>query len=382
MNARMPRPIGVVAGVALLAVLASGCWDREEINQRTLVLALGLDRGPRPGMYTVSAQIAVPGGIPLGLGGGATGAGGQARPPAMVIASTGHTVEEALFHLTRRIEWPMFLGHLRLVAISEEIARQGVRPILDTLRRDPQVRRLVWLVVTQGQARRLLEARSPLERVAVFFVANMLETLTRAGNMARIDLGEFGVRLANPGEDPTAPLLRVRGSDVQWRGIAVFSDDRMVGTLDPGETHLALSLRSGGPDRTEMELMVQGSRVRLRNFNRQTRIRPVPQREQPRVSVRVQYEANVAEVEGPLQMSRPEVLHQIERIAASDQRARLRQALRHLQRLGADPLGYGEQFRAFAPQAWKQIEGTDYFRTLPVDIQVRVAIRRVGMVQK
>lgn len=380
-SARSRRsPHLVIVAVTGLAVLVSGCWDRQELNQRTLMLALGIDRGPKPGLLTVSAEIAVPGGIPLGTG--QAGGGGRPRPPTTVMASTGHTVEEAIAHLSSRLEWPVFLGHVRVVAVSEEVARQGMGTILDVLRRNPQIRRLLWLVVTEGEARQLLDASPPTEQVPIFFVINQLDTQSRAGTFPRLDLGEFAIRAVNPGEDPAAPVLQVRKDDIQWNGLAVFRHDRMVGKLPPDETRTAFALASSGPDRAEIEMKMDKSRVRIRHFSRETRLTPVVTPEGPRMSVTVRLESNVVEVAGPMETSSPSVLQRIQRAAQEDEERRLRQVLSRLQRLGVDVLGYGEVFRARLPEVWKSMEGTSYFRTLPVDLQVDVTIRRVGMVTK
>src|SRR3954466_14348113 len=90
----------------LLMPLLTGCWDAQEIEQRATVLALGIDAAddrdedqeteggiahpkgkisiPDKDMIRLTAQIAVPGRIPLGPAQGA--AGGK---PVLIIQVVG-----------------------------------------------------------------------------------------------------------------------------------------------------------------------------------------------------------------------------------------------------------------------------------------------------
>ncbi|HEX7715629.1 MAG TPA: hypothetical protein VF531_16550 [Bacillota bacterium] len=52
---RPRKNLPLVACISCLTILA-GCWDLEEVDQRTFVTALGIDRGPR-GQVILTAQL-------------------------------------------------------------------------------------------------------------------------------------------------------------------------------------------------------------------------------------------------------------------------------------------------------------------------------------
>ncbi|WP_231571157.1 Ger(x)C family spore germination protein [Gordoniibacillus kamchatkensis] len=170
--------------VFVLAVpLLSGCWDRQEIEQRAVVLGVGIDvaseqtvnknegevshlRGsfpePETGNIRVTMQIAVPGRIPLGpgvsgSGGGGGGAGGQNT--VWVVDGFGQTINDALNNMQQSVALPLFYGHLRVIVISEAVAKKGIQNLNDFLRRNPEIRRMTWMVVSRGKAAEVMRLR-------------------------------------------------------------------------------------------------------------------------------------------------------------------------------------------------------------------------------
>lgn len=52
-------------------LLTTGCWNGRELNELAITLAIGLDR-TMDGQYLVTAQVANPGEVATGKGGGGT----------------------------------------------------------------------------------------------------------------------------------------------------------------------------------------------------------------------------------------------------------------------------------------------------------------------
>src|SRR5690606_8439762 len=110
-------------------------------------------------MIRLTAQIAVPGRIPLGPGdsSGTTGSG-AAQQTIWALDVTGHTIDDAVSNLQQQISAPISFGHLRIIVLSEEMARRGLQNLNDYLRRNAEVRRMTWMVVARGNAAELMRA--------------------------------------------------------------------------------------------------------------------------------------------------------------------------------------------------------------------------------
>ncbi|MFH5184093.1 hypothetical protein ACHHV8_16420 [Paenibacillus sp. TAB 01] len=100
MNLIRQKTLAVVLMLLLVSPLLSGCWDQLEIDERGIVLGIGIDKSDhtlakpedvinhpsgkvlhitKVGLIKISVQIAVPGRIPLGPGEGGGGGGGGKR---------------------------------------------------------------------------------------------------------------------------------------------------------------------------------------------------------------------------------------------------------------------------------------------------------------
>ena len=148
-------------------VFLSGCWDRREINELAIVKAIGIDKIDKN--YEVTLQIINPGVV----------SGNQSNydSPVSTFSEVGTTVLEAIRHLTVDIPRRPYFAHLRMIIISEEVARDGISPFLDFLLRDHEQRPDVYLVVSkEKRARDALEVLTSLEVVPANNIFFSLET--------------------------------------------------------------------------------------------------------------------------------------------------------------------------------------------------------------
>lgn len=374
---------------AVTAAPLAGCWDRLEIEDRATVVAVGLDPTGLRGLH-LSAQIAIPGQIPLGPGGGAIGGDGITSPRQTVFvdASDGPTVDQALASLQHTLNNELFLGHVRIVFVNETLARRGLHDVIDFFHRSAAIRRTSWLVVTPGRAADATDASPAFSSVPGLFFTDMMEHYVNMGVLPPIFLGTFLVTSADQGQDAILPYLWVQGQGTRLLGAAVFRGERMVDTLSTEALQAVEDVI--GPRKGGQVLMVPvagapGSRARLRVIDRQAHLRPGLAGGAPRVWVDVRLEANVEEEVGVQRLERPLEMEAVGQAAGTMVRDDILRAIRRTQADGADVFGLGELFRARYPgffrrevrtkQAWETL----WYPRLVPEVQVRVLVRRVGM---
>lgn len=206
--------------LAILALLLTGCWDQVEIEDRALVLGLSIDDASPEEMATeeqvthldntklpgrgisVTAQIAVPGRVPLGPGSGSSSDGAKASP-VWVVTVAGHTLDDAMNNLQQQIADPRYLVHLRVIVISESIARGRMDELHDYLRRNPEIRRRTWMLVSEGRASRFMDVDPPLQRVPTLYILSMMEKAVASGKFPGIISAASGLLIPNGDKAPT-----------------------------------------------------------------------------------------------------------------------------------------------------------------------------------
>ncbi|MCL6548454.1 MAG: Ger(x)C family spore germination protein [Alicyclobacillus sp.] len=407
---------GKVVLLLLLALGTTGCWDRLEIEQRAVLLGLAVDLyqagdGPeqlsdeqenleathpkgltpdRRRMLTLSAQIAVPGRIPLGPGEGGGGGGGGSEPSSAVwvLQSHGENLSDALQHLQQQVADKLFLGHLRVIVVSEAFARQrGVQEMVDFLRRDSEVRRTAWMVVCKQSAYDMLRTAPPLERLPTLYLISTLDHARQLGKMPNEFLGMFESKSAMKGRDPLLPYLDVlQPGNVNVAGLAYFRDGKMRGTLDPVQTAAYLTLTGvsvGGY--TELIPLAPGRYVMWEAYRRRERVKVDVQGGLPRFKVDIHIDGNVAERVGEnLNVNRSHTLAVIDREVARVAYRHALDVIEQTKRDHVDPVGFGEYVRAFQPSYWNRMVRTKerweaLYPKVPIEVEVHAKTHRLGM---
>jgi spore germination protein KC len=384
--------------MVLTMPLLGGCWDRLEIEDRGTILGLAIDpagpdtpsiTGPYsksnvPG-YRVTAQIAIPGRIPLGPGGGSSP--GETQKPVWVVSSTGKTLDGAINDLQQELADKVFLGHLRVIIVNRQLAADpGINDIQDFLRRNAEIRRLAWLVISTGDASEAMEAAPKLERVPTLYLVGTLDHAVVLGKLPNTFLGRYWSLLAAKGQEPVLPLLSVRGTDrIVIEGLAVFKGPRMVDRLDPLETaafmeimnerHAGYAVAVPKPGDPSGSIMYKGT-------NRKARVNVRGQGSNLSIDVTSRIEANIEEKTGPKPINQkiPEIEQEIRtQLTAGQQRL-----IAKTQRLGTDIFGFGEYVRGTRPTYWEENVQTrtrwdEMYAHIPVHCHVHLYIRRFGM---
>lgn len=364
-------------------LLLTGCWDRREIEERSNVMASGIDVCPEEQdcRLSISRQIAIPGRIPQGSAEGVSG-GGNADT-VVVLSASGRTPPETGARMQAELNRMISFGQTRVQVFGEEYARRGIEEYVDYLRRMPEFRRLMWVAVSEGRAEDVLRARPELERVPALFLNDMIEDAVRAGRLPQTTLGDFLVRLSNPGEEPVAPLIRMVERDhPMLTGLAVFRGPQLVGKLDLPEASTYLHLRGRTRVSEQLTLALPGDRQATATvYGSVSRYLLHSQRGRIHALVRIAMEAELTSLSPGLKSSDPSIMRMIEDAGAQEVQRRSRALVKRLQdELHSDILGLGEMVRSRMPAVWASLPSwPDAFDQAVFDFEVQFHLRRIGM---
>lgn len=203
-------PVKGVIVLLLVFPLLAGCWDRLEIEERATILGISLDiaKPESPEEEGEIAHIKEPPPsrrrndsddcsnchsrtIAFRPGYGRRSGWGGDQSPIWVIDVAGHTMDDCMANLEQQVADPLFLGHLRLIVISEAIARKGLSDINDFLRRNSEVRRAAWMIVSEGRAAKVMQAAPELERIPTLYLLSTLDNAVSRGKFPSDFLGIF-----------------------------------------------------------------------------------------------------------------------------------------------------------------------------------------------
>lgn len=406
--------------LCLLFLLLSGCWDRKELEDQAFVVTIGIDKG-KQNQLLVTFRIGIPSKSGLGQtgGGGQGGEGSIAEQASLLTTVAAPTIPAAIMLAQGYVNREINLLHTKAVIFGESFARDGVGPILSILARFRELRRNVFICVTEGSAYKLLENNEPdleksyakyWEGVKLMHTSGAIHSGTlfhdfitesaradRQGTMIYLAVNE-GSKKGDPGEIKVpdgflegqipvkaGEIPRKGGNKVEYLGTAVFKGDKMKLILDLTETQSLLML-SGNFHRTLYTVPdpeVENKYIPLE----------IKQGSLPRISVSIQGDKikikETLSLEGDLIAIQSKInyaeshksLEKLNQAVESNLRSRLEHLLQKLKKEGMDSVGYGSYVKRhfLTEKEWTEFNWSDKFKDAEITLDVNFSIRRTGM---
>lgn len=375
----------------VISLLLGGCWDRRELNDIAITMGVGVDYDPAVKDVHLSMQIIKPDqmkapGSGSGKGGG-RGNGGGSQQASFLLESQGRTVFEAIrqanFRSTHKINWT----HSVVIILGKSAVDNGVSPLLDLFIRDPEPRPTQWILVTETEAKRILEATSPLEKASAMSIDSLIKNTVNTSKAVTVDLQSFIEKLISKTTSAVAPIIKTSSEEPQeliLDGTAIFKKDKMVGKLNPSETRGLLWVTGqvkGGVISFEAK---REEPVTLEIIQASGSFKSQLNKGQPLIHLRIKVVCNLGEQETKEDMSDPEKLDFLAKKAARVVRTEITTAVKKTQQLRADAFGFGQSFYVKYPKEWKLMESRwdELFPQVKMDVKVDIAIKQVGETTK
>lgn len=343
---------------------------------------------PRKGMVRVAVQIALPGRIPLGPGESGGGGKGSVGQTVWVIDVVGHSINDAFMNLQQQISSRLFFGHLRVIVVSEAVARRGLENVNDYFRRNSEVRRMAWMMISKGQARKLMMAAPPLERVPTLYLMSTLDEGIRMGKFPKDFIGMFWSNVSKKGQEGFLPYVEIKKEqNVEIKGLAYFVDDHMVGVTKPLEIAGYLAVKGINPAGYRVFVQLDGAdeAVMTTATHRRSKISVQIKDDVPHFTIDIGIELNLeGKVSENVQIDNPAVMQMIENKQEEASVIFYSNIIKKSQEKGSDYFGFGEIVRAKKPQYWnKRIKTAEGWRNMykdcTFDVKVSMKLRRIGM---
>jgi spore germination protein KC len=382
--------LGLLA--ALTIPLLSGCWSRKELNNLAIVSGMGIDKSDR-NRYHISIQVVNPDQLA-----GRKAAGGQ--PAVIVFETDAGTISEALRKITTLLARKPYMSHLRVLIFGESLAREGIGDSLDFLSRYHEFRTDFPVIIAKnGNAKDLLTILTPLEKIPankLFDSLTMSEkewaptrntTLDDVINDLMSDGKQTVISAAQEIGNKDAPDSRAVINHVmplnivQFVGLAVFREDKLIGWLNTEESKGYNFLTNHVYRTTDQIECPSGGSLSLEILRTKTKIKGYFVHGQPRIHVFLQSETNVSEVRCPIDLTKVETIEALEKSGEKQLIQNIERTVSAAQdTFKVDIFGFGEVIHRVNPKAWKTLKNdwNQHFSTMKVQVTTEVKIRRLG----
>ena len=155
----------ILLGLILLMMpILSGCWSRIEVNDLAFVTAAGIDK-MEDGKIRLALQVAIPRMLGAAGQGGFGGEKGIGTKAVWVVSEKGETILDAYRRLQEKLPRRIFFSHSAIIVIGEQMARDGISPILDFFIRQREARMRSYILFTKGESVKILKFVPKLEKI-------------------------------------------------------------------------------------------------------------------------------------------------------------------------------------------------------------------------
>ncbi|ARF18777.1 Ger(x)C family spore germination protein [Sporosarcina ureae] len=374
----------------VLTLFLSGCWDRRELNELGITMALGIDKVKNE--YQVSAQVIVPSEVSLNASLG--------RSAVTLYQASGETVYEAFRKMTKNSPRKIYAGHLRILVIGEELAKEGISESLDLLARDWELRSDFYVVVAEDlAASEVLNVTTAIESIPANKMFNALKTSERnwAGTEGII-LDDLLTNLTSDGKEAILTGIKVIGDKeigsskqnvesitpstrLQYDGLAVFKEDQLVGWLTEEESRGYSDITNNVHKTVTAIPCPKEGQIAIEVLDFNTSMKGSINKGEPEVDLHIQVKGNVGEVQCSIDLTKPETMNELQRIYEKEVKELIEQTIHSVQnQYQSDIFGFGEAIRRSNPKEWKKMKKhwDEKFTNLTVHVQVEMKDLRIG----
>ncbi|OZM58318.1 hypothetical protein CIB95_01745 [Lottiidibacillus patelloidae] len=378
----------------LILLTLTGCWNRRELDELAITVALGIDKDGED--YLVSVQIINPSEI--------ASTEKTNRTPVTTYAQSAPTIFEALRKLTTVSPRKLYLSHLRAVIISEELAREGIKNILDFFNRDHEMRTSFFLIVAKDQtANDVVNILTPMEQIPANKLFSSIKTSQDAfAATTHVTLDQFIKEYQSSGKQSVITGLKIVGDKqigktqanvesvgasavLKYEGLSIFKEDKLVGWLNEEESK-GYNYIIGNVKNTVGHINCPNDskgRITIELVNIETSIDGKVEKGKPKISIDIWSEGNIGEVACVYDFKESGALQLIETEVEKKVKLLIEAAITKAQKDQTDIFGFGETIRRENPSYWKQIKKEweeEYFEDLEIDTKISFKIRRTGTI--
>jgi spore germination protein KC len=375
--------------------LLTGCWNKRELNEMAIVMAMGVDKVEETGEYRVTFQVVNPGTVAPGT----TGGGGNGTP-VTIFSGTEKTLFKAVRKTSQKVPRQLFFSHMKLLVIGETIAKEGIQDLIDFFERNPETRLTTKVLVTRDvEAESMLKILTPVEKIPANGITRQMELTEKVwAENVNIEMEDVVKGLVSEGGEPVISGVKIVGkleegnkksnleqtdtvALAEIKGVALFKEGKLRRWLDGDKVRGVLWLQN----KIESSIITtdckdQKDAISIEIVRSKTGVTAGVLAGKPLIHINIRQEGYVGEVTCPIDLTKKEEITKLENEWERETKKQVMEAVKVAQSEKSDIFGFGEAVSRENPKAWEKMkkEWNKTFAEIEVDVNVDAFIRLPG----
>ena len=381
------KKLALILTILIITITLTGCAGYEELNNLSIVTAVAFDKTDDE--YELSFLIA---NSPK-----AQTSAKEGEAKTTVYTGKGKTIAEASKDIEQIVPKQVYLGHINVVVISEDIAKDGFLKIADWLLRNPQTRKKFYLLQAKDEkAKNILKIVSPLESFPSQSIATLIESNSETKSIATsITYSNFISQILEKGYDPVLPSITINGSVKEGSNeknlettepesylmlgpLAIYKGDKLKG-FSTEEESWAINVLKGDSKEINYNVKYQNEDISIETSSLKSTIKILDEKN---IEITISGVGDIYNINNKIDIQDYKEINKIEKAWSSSLKKDLTKVIKKVQnKWQADIFGFGNLIYKNNPNTWKKLEknwNSKYFPNLNIKVKTNLKIDATG----
>lgn len=354
-----------------MLIFLTGCWDYQDINNRTIGISVGIDKIDGNYEFTSGAAMLTTG---QGKSNEKTEVTGE-----YFIMSSGKTFEEARTDYDMKIPFEDFSGSVKVVVLGRNFALDGIEPYINRIDKLYGYRKTVLLVLSRETPRELLKTKVKNDVSIGFLIDDTITYLSKDGSTLYRNLGDILMDISMKEVGFVLPYIGQEGDEIKVLGLGVMKNSKLAGILEGENSKGVLYLLARNP--RFIEAIPEPDNKNILSFQITTKKRKIETSyKNNRIEINISVNLNaVLQYEYYFNSIYRKDIKNYEQIISEKVEGQIKQALQKTQKQWeCDVFQFARHFKAQHPKVYEKISWAEEYPDAIINVKVNTKIASLG----
>jgi len=375
-----------------LCFLTSGCWNYNELDDFAIVTGMGIDEyedGYKVSLVISNSQST-------------QGSSREGEAQTTVFTGTGNNITEAINEIDIKTPRNLYLGHMAVVVIDENVARKDINIVLEALTRNPESAKKYHITLAKNKkAEEILKTLSPLESFPSQNIANNIVTASTTQSITTESfISDFTMALLRPGVNGVMSSITIEGEAsnidnqddlkntepkamLKNETIGLFKEYKLV-TWTTKEESLGINIVNNKTNRFYITNEIDDENVVVLVDNSKCEPKITIKDNKISVVLNIETKGAITEVGGKIDLAQPKVIEKINEETEKNLKYMVYDGIKLAQEYKTDVFGIGNMIYKQDYKYWYKVKNTwhdDYFPEVDFKVKVGVNLTSKGSLE-
>ncbi|AKF94738.1 Ger(x)C family spore germination protein [Brevibacillus laterosporus] len=364
--------------IVILVVVLTGCTDRIDLEDATLIVTLGLDLDEHNNLVVFETSPIF---------------SREAKNNTDHFDVQSSTVQRSYTNFDAVVSASTRNGKMQLLLIGKRLLKQKeILPYLDALYRDPKNSTNLRMIAVDGPVSEVIHFEPKNKPRLSMYLSKMIDTSAMRHITSKVSLRKFHYMMVEPGITPFISEIKKDKEELRVVGTTLLDDKGYYRTsLNLRETELLDLVRNNQKASYSFTIPVKKSGDNNKN-KKNISILVKPQRRYittnyqdgvPQIDIEMKIVSSVTERTFQMNLEKEGNKRKLEAMIENEINKQMATLIKKLQRHQVDPIGLGLYVRAYHYNKWKAINKpwTDIFAKSSIRFTSHVEIKNIGVVK-